>query len=715
MRVLLCILSLYSMSCVGDENNLLTDWWEIRQPWLVKHQIIEANKTPENINRLIKQDSPYLLSHALQPVDWFSWGAEPLSLAITNDKLIYISVGYQTCHWCHVLAQESYENMGIANQLKRDFISIKVDRETHPELDQKYRRALENMSGNAGWPIQVILTPKGNILWIDSYTTKPELSKTLNTLAKKWRTDPKVMQSMAYMQQQQLLPALSVPKTKATKKVINAKYQQTLAQARKLLLQEQQGQGPRFLRANWLLLLLDEYLLTRDLSDLTLVITQIKQLLTSPSYDFIDGAMHRYAEDDHWQRPHYEKMLYDQALLIRVLSRLSLITQDSQYLPFALQSVSFVNQFLKIEVGYASSLSALSGKSEGDYYQFNPESVTQSPLWKTTPALIGQLLSLDKLLLPSELQLAKLGKVRRQTERPLQDEKSVLAWNALYLQSLTELYQVTADQKIKDLATELANVLIQHFYNGADLFRIVFQKKASIGATVEDYASLIVALNQAYWIFEDEQYLTFVKQISPAFIDNIKNTQWQNLLADSQLNSAAAITLKALQQLSAFTDPKQFRTALYRYKANFDVTALELNALGLLSTWNTNETDKFRSIQPFSNGKGVAQIQHKNDTSFVQIDLSPGWHINSNQPLDRSLIATLLSSPVDTSSVSPIYPKPKIKRLGFSQQPLSLYEGRIKIPFSIIASDNQPRLFNLRVQACSEKMCLLPENIHLIF
>ena len=716
MRVLLLcfLLCLGATSAAENSDKSLDDWWQIRQAWLVSHQVIEANKTPLYINQLIKQDSPYLLSHSLQPVDWFSWGSRPLSLAKTYNKLIYLSVGYQTCHWCHVLAQESYVDLEIASQLNQDFISIKVDRETHPELDQKYRRALENMTGNAGWPIQVVLTPDGNILWIDSYTTRSKLTKTLGTLARKWATNSQAMQNFAHMQQQQLLPKQNMPKVNSSRSAIDQQYKSTLTNARELLSQEQQGKGPRFLRANWLLLLLDEYLLNADKADLELVTTQMSQLLTSPSYDFIEGGMHRYAEDDHWQRPHYEKMLYDQALLIQVLSRLTLITQDKKYIQFAFQTISFVNKFLKTEMGYASSISALSGDLEGAYYQYDLDNDATSQYWKASATENGQLLSLNTLSLPSDDQLAKLVGARQQHLRPLQDEKSVLAWNALYLSSLIELYQVTADPQVRASATELANQLMQHFYNESGLFRIVFAKRATIEATVEDYAYLIVALNQAYWTFQDPRYFEFVNQISPAFVTRVKSTLWQNLLTDLQLNSAAAVTLKALQQLSEFNDARQFRKELNGYQSSVDVMSLSLSSLGLLSTWNSTETSRFKLVQPFAQGKAVARVIYNNGTAAVQIDLLPGWHINSNQPLDTSLIATKLSMSSNIDVVTAQYPTPTIKPLGFSQQVLSLYEGRVHIPFSIALPDTMPQLLNLQVQACSEKMCLLPENINLI-
>lgn len=713
---MLCFLLFISETIGATQiDKSLADWWLDRKAWLVEHQVIQADKKPLYINQLIKQDSPYLLSHALQPVDWYSWEDEPLSMARSENKLIYLSIGYQTCHWCHVLAQESYVNVEIANQLNRDFINIKVDRETHPELDQKYRRALENMTGNAGWPIQVVLTPEGNIIWIDSYTTRPMLSKSLAALARKWSANPQAMQSLAQMQQQQLLPKQKVSKTKISSTAINQEYQRTLSQARKLLLQEQRGKGPRFLRANWLLLLLDEYLRSGDTTDLQLVTTQVRQLLTSPSYDFIDGGMHRYAEDGNWQRPHYEKMLYDQALLIQVLSRLALITQDDNYIQFALQTVRFVNDFLKADIGYASSLSALSGDLEGAYYQFNLENLVPTQQWSLSRAPNGQLLSLKNLSLPSEDKLNQLVKSRQRTARPLQDEKSVLGWNALYLLSLTELYQVTDDQQVRLSAIELANQLIQHFYNGSGLFRIIFAQKVSIEATVEDYAYLIVALNQAYWTFQDTNYSSFVKKISHAFVERINNTSWQNLQADLQLNSAAAATLKALQQLSEFNDPRQFRKELNNYKLNFDVMGFGLDGLGLLSSWNNTETSNFRTLQPFAKGKGVAQIHYDDGSAVVQISLSTGWHINSNQPLDNSLIATRLSTSSNSASVNAEYPKPQVKPLGFSQQPLSLYEGYLQIPFSFSSVQATPRLLNLQVQACSNKICLLPENISLIF
>lgn len=717
MRKLLLVYLLLSTNAIaiGQDEKSLSDWFSDRQNWLVEHQIVEANTTPRHINHLITQDSPYLLSHALQPVNWFSWAETPLSMARSNNTLVYLSIGYQTCHWCHVLAQESYMDAELANQLNQNFVSIKVDRETHPELDQKYRRALENMTGNAGWPIQAVLTPNGNILWIDSYTSKSQLSQTLSALARKWNTNPQAIENLAKMQQQQLLPMQNNPRTKATNVAIENQFQTKLIEARRLLAKEQLGQGPRFLRVNWLLLLLDDYLENGNISDLQLVTEQLNQFLTSPTYDFIDGGMHRYAEDGMWKVPHYEKMLYDQALLIRILSRLYLITDDRHYMDFAKQTVKFVNDFLKVEVGYASSLSALSDGSEGTYYHFGSEDLLRPAKWRLSQTSKGKLLSLKEPNFPESDDISQLSRIRHQTPRPLQDEKSVLAWNALYLMSLIELYQVTSDEQFRSSANILANHLMKHFVQNSRLFRIVFEQKPSVDATVEDYAWLVIALNQAHWTFQDERYSQFVKQIAPAFLQRIKDTSWQNLRTDLQLRSAAAVALEAIGQLAEFADPRLFKKEFRDLKANFDGLSLALDGLSLLNSLKNSQKDKFKSVQPFANGYGVAQASYNNGSPIIQIKLAAGWHINSDQPLDSALIATELTTPNSASFVNVAYPRAKIKPLGFSQQPLSLYEGRVEIPFTLTPQGAVPRLLNLRVQACSNKICLLPETVNLIF
>ena len=683
-----------------------------RYDWLIEQGILQANKAPKNINSLIYENSPYLLSHAFQPVNWFAWHEDILAKAKDEQRLIYLSIGYETCHWCHVLAEESYADKAIALILNQNFISIKVDRERRPDIDQKYRRALENMTGSPGWPIQVILTPDNKIVWIESYTPKDKLQKTLSVLSKKWKKSPAYISRLALLQQKQLLPELKPSSVSISNLQHRTQYTELLASMRQVLKEEQEGNGPRFLRANWLLALLDEYAQSNKKGDLNIVIRHVEQLLSSPTYDFIDGGMHRYAEDGHWQRPHYEKMLYDQAQLIRVLIRLNLLTGQVNYLSFAQQTIEFVEKRLKLKNGlYASSLSALSAKVEGRYYHFHKPNFPQSPYWKANEINGLIALSLNSADLPPKALLNTLIKVRNQNTSPNRDDKAILAWNAMYLLSLAEFYHVDKQMVTLSKIKSFTQVISSYWHKG-DLYRIVFKDQLSVVAQPEDYAWLSLALSEVHWTLPKFMYKKNLKRVQSALLSHVDEVEWSNLHQDSELVSSASIVLKALNQISNYSNEVETRsvhTVRSNMMSKFSPLSLQLNSSNLIFNWFDYVIRPSNLIKPFARGHGVIRVKKtSNLESIIEIELEKGWHINSNSPLQKSLIRTEI---VDNGQlIHIIYPEPKIKSLAFNKGMLSLYEGVVNLTLRF-GNIVVPKKIMLRVQACSDRICLPPENI----
>lgn len=683
-----------------------------RRDWLVQQGILRADDEPKYINKLIYEDSPYLLSHALQPINWMAWSENIFAQAREDERLIYLSIGYETCHWCHVLAEESYVDESIASVLNQHFFSIKVDRERRPQVDQKYRRALENMTGSPGWPIQVILTPSAKIVWIDSYTPKKKLQKVLSALSRKWQQSPASIEGLATLQQGQLLPRLVTSNITMSETQYRASFTQVVKGRRQLLRKEQRGEGPRFLRANWLLSLLDEYSRSSHPDDLEIVIRQVEQLLTSPVYDFIDGGMHRYAEDGLWSRPHFEKMLYDQAQLIRVLVRLTTVTGQAQYLAFAQQIMMFVENKLKLKIGlYASSLSALSDGTEGGYYHFSGDEVPQSPVWQENNINGAKVLSLRSSAIPSRASLLTLKKLRRLNTAPRQDAKAVLAWNALYLLSLTELYQVDPQAKLLSTIQSLASNMYR-YRKGEKLQRIVFQGNPSIAAQPEDYAWLFLALTEVHWTIPGFLYKQDIEPVKASLLVASEGVDWSNFHQDSELASAASVVMQALHQVIDYSSTiatRSARTVRKEIMSNFDALALQLNSSNLLLNWLPKNKRSTSFIKPFARGHGVVRLkQYSSDGVILEVELEKGWHINSNSPLRDMLIKTEVTAKDTVLKVA--YPEPLFKLLDFNKQPLSLYEGLIQLPV-MFESASIPNSVQLTVQACSDSVCLRPESI----
>ena len=705
LLVLTCLLT-------SLQTNAIESMSDERRDWLVLHGVLAENEQPKYINALIYEDSPYLLSHALQPINWVAWTEGVLAQAKQDKRLIYLSIGYETCHWCHVLAEESYVDESIAGVLNQHFVNIKVDRERRPQLDQTYRRALENMTGSPGWPIQVVLTPSGKIVWIDSYTPRAKLHKVLSVLSKKWQQAPTSIENLAKLQHEQLLPKILSSKLTISDTQYKAKYTEVLKGKRLVLNKEQQGEGPRFLRANWLLDLLDEYSLTGDTDDLSLVTTQVKQLLSSPVYDFVDGGMHRYAEDGDWRRPHYEKMLYDQAQLIRVLVRLSTVTSQKQYLTFAKQTISFVESKLRLDIGlYASSLSALSDGVEGAYYDFSDDTLSKSTAWRANSISGATVLSLNTLALPSTAVLDTLQNIRRIKTLPRRDTKAVLSWNALYLLSLTELYQIDPQTTLLSKIESLRSNMTRYWAEG-QLQRIIFQEKTSITAEPEDYAWLFLALSEVHWTLPGFLHGDNISAVKTGLLEASAGVDWSDFHQDSELASSASMVLKALHQIvnySSSIEIRETRVVREQIISHFDVLSLQLNSSNLLLNWRQDDSRSTYFIKPFARGHGVVRVNDYSTKGLVlELELEKGWHINSNSPLRDTLIKTEVT--VKDRVLKGVYPEPVFKYLGFDKQALSLYEGVVYLPITL-ESKPMTHDIKLRVQACSDSLCLTPEDI----
>lgn len=191
---------------VSDEQAKRVAAYHGLKDWLIQQQVITSPTTePQYLNALIHANSPYLLSHALQPIDWFEWRQQFNQGSGDRTKLLFVSIGYSTCHWCHVMAEESFNDPAVAELLNESYISVKVDREQWPLVDNRFKSALEAIKGEAGWPINAVLTPDGQLIWIESYLNKQAFSKVLAGLAKRWQSKPSAVKALAKRVEQKLL------------------------------------------------------------------------------------------------------------------------------------------------------------------------------------------------------------------------------------------------------------------------------------------------------------------------------------------------------------------------------------------------------------------------------------------------------------------------------------------------------------------------------
>jgi len=279
-------------------------------------------------NRLAGATSPYLLQHADNPVDWWPWGPEALAEALRRDVPLLISVGYAACHWCHVMAHECFENVAIGEKINADYVAVKVDREEHPDVDAVYMSATQAMTGQGGWPMTVFATPDGQPFLCGTYYPRHQFDKLLDAVTQACRTqrDDVVSQGRAVVE------AIAAPNTFAgtavSERIVNDGAARLVAAHDTAYGGFGQG-GPKFPPHLAMLFLLRHYQRTKDKEVLEVVQHTAEAMARGGLYDQVDGGFHRYAVDGHWVVPHFEKMLYDNALLLRVYTLLWRLTGDA--------------------------------------------------------------------------------------------------------------------------------------------------------------------------------------------------------------------------------------------------------------------------------------------------------------------------------------------------------------------------------------------------
>ncbi|NKF50089.1 thioredoxin domain-containing protein [Shewanella sp. WXL01] len=692
--------------------------FESQKQWLFDNQVIQNLQTkPKFINELIDSDSPYLLSHALQPINWVEWNEQLKSGVADKSKLIFISIGYSTCHWCHVMAQESFDSLEVAELLNESYISVKVDREQWPLVDNHFKSALELLKGEAGWPINAILTPNGQLVWVDSYIDKAKFIKTIKGLGRRWQSNPTQVSQVAKRVEQQLAANLLTISSDKLARASKSDWRKALPSihqaAVKALSDEQSRPGPRFFREPWTLGLLEEYLRTFDSEYLQLVQDHLNAIIVSPTYDAVEGGFHRYAVDGNWQKPHYEKMLYTQASMLKVLAKLYSITLNDKYRIAIEQTHDWVNQWLKQDTGLASAVSALSSGVEGAYYQVPygyKRPIISEQDWRKSP------------------EVETLKEHRRHLDKPLVDEKVLLNWNSMYGVGLVEAYVATNQQAYLNAARQLANSLWHTFKRQDTLYRSEFSQRMSIVAQPEDvawFALLYIHLSEqtisdanthqkmqtrANWLVE--------KLVSMLDKDEDSISSVANLNRDEEIPSTRSAVLEAL-----FFGYKQTKSVSMKQLSKqldiADTTEVEtLVSEYSYARFKANELKRVHTnYARFANGNGRISLSMQGPDLVAKFAMNPGWHINANLVSNKRYLATVVE--VDTPQqqnipLSIVFPESLKKHLAFDEVPLNLFENKFEVIVSDYTAVQQPSIVSIQLQACSDSLCLLPEKVYLL-
>lgn len=699
------------------------------------------------INGLIDSESPYLLQHAFNPINWKVWSNKNLKTAQTKNKLILLSIGYSTCHWCHVMNKQSFSSLEVAELLNENFVAIKVDRELAPQVDDYYMMALQQVKGEAGWPITAIIDGNGLPIFIDSYLTEEKLLGMLKRVNQIWQQQPDFLIQSAKNIDKLVKQNYDVTKTARTEldyKEINKRLKKNLDSSYGGYVGEQ-----KFPAESMLSYSLDQ-LSRHDDKDLErLVKLQLERMSKSGIRDHLFGGFHRYSTTSDWMIPHYEKMLYNQAQLSQIYTQAYLVFRDQQYLDIAVDTAdAMIDTFLNSDVnsemmsGFITALDADFKGEEGGYYLWNKTELEQLAidiepeyLYRVNSDRLGLLLRNipDKNFVGGAIELndwlTKLQNYKFSSGSLYFDKKVLTGWNGLAIQALVDLFQVSENKQYYKVAEEIAEVLWkERFERHLGRLKRVKSDNQNQPVFLEDYAFLSSAFVALFDVGGNKIWLQRARELNQAanqiFVEPsglIKSTSGKTLLpsvgklSDGEVFPAAAVFIETNMMIAKRDGEVQPAKKMTR-KIDYLKSAVAKMPQGHLFSARTLSQihQSMRSIRFAARGKAKVKFDCVElgegicQTMSIQVDLEEGWHLNSNNPLQSHLIATQVTVPKNWQ-VS--YPKAIEKSLSFQPEKLSLFEGSFKITLRRTVTDNQRRFLKLPVQVCSDSVCLLPETL----
>mgnify|MGYP001177053946 FL=1 len=637
-------------------------------------------------NKLKNEISPYLLQHADNPVDWFPWDEAAFEHAAVTKKPILLSVGYAACHWCHVMAHESFENKDIAEYMNEHFVCIKVDREERPDIDSIYMNVVQALTGHGGWPLTVFLTPEKLPFYGGTYFP-PEDLRGIPSFRR-------VLHSIkdAYDNRHEDVERNAEYLSNAVSQIVNID-QSSLEEDQAILLRAFQvikksfdsnyggfGSAPKFPQPLALRFLLAYYSRTKDPESLSMVNRSLEALANGGIYDHLGGGFHRYATDEKWKIPHFEKMLYDNSLLALIFAEAFQVTGESNYQAISEQTLDYlIREMRHPDGGFFSSQDADTEGIEGKFYTWDSNEITESLGYdfKSFSDYYGilengnwegtNILHVDNFSHSSTKHLGpareKLFKKRLARVSPEIDDKVITAWNGLAIQAFAKASQVFGRNDYEKIAVETGLFLLKQGNTEAGLKRIWRNQATKQSAYLEDYANLALAfiklhettlnhewLKQAYR-FTIEMIDLFYDENSGRFFDTSVNQESlfvrPSQSFDGPTPSGASTATMCLLWLAQITGESKFSSFANKLLGSVG-KALENYPLGhgnWLTVLETSVTEiKVIAIAGDKNDKAVnllkKAVHSVSSPNILIVGWDPSDGSNFNSPLfeNRSLV-----------------------------------------------------------------------------
>lgn len=723
-------------------------------------------------NHLVGETSPYLLLHAHNPVEWYPWGEEALARAEAEDKPIFLSVGYSTCHWCHVMERRVFSDPAIAAQMNASFINIKVDREERPDIDRIYMLATQLTTRHGGWPNSVFLTPSQEPFFAGTYFPpsplpgRPSFPQVLDFTRRRWHDQRAQVLQIAGRLTAAIRDLESGPETTAAPPD-SLLVAQVLAaiQARYDAINGGFGGAPKFPPSLRLEMLMAKAERFADPSVQRIVLHSLERMAAGGIYDQIGGGFHRYATDAEWRVPHFEKMLYNQAHLSRLYVRAYELTGDERWRWVAEDIFRFVaREMTGPEGAFYSALDAETEAEEGKYYLWTARDLERTlggdaelfwdgyglasmpegeggVLYAKTPLPEGALR--DRLTPVRQRVLA----ARAERPYPLLDDKVIAAWNGMMIEAYARGFAVLGDSLYRRAAERAADFALKHLRRAdGGLWRVHRLGISQQVAYLDDYAFLVRGLTALYRATGEGRWLQAARELSAEMVSRFWDeatggfffTEASNALIvrskfaqDSALPSGNAVAAHALLDLAELTGQAHYRSRAAHILAAFGgamrarpsasvhlAAAAERHLQTVLSAAASADTPADSLVSMRVELSVQRPVAGEAFAATVQLNIRPGWHINANPASGDLLIPTSLTLnadwPLDFARVR--YPTGRARAFPALGETLAVYEDQValwadlSLPPAAAGTAGYLR-FLVQYQACDETRCLPPTEL----
>ncbi|MGK0386131.1 MAG: hypothetical protein ACI849_000738 [Patiriisocius sp.] len=520
--------------------------------------------THQYTNLLVHETSPYLLQHAHNPVDWRAWNDETLATAKKEKKLMIVSIGYAACHWCHVMERESFEDSAVAAVMNKNYISVKVDREERPDVDQIYINAVQLLTGSAGWPLNVITLPDGRPVWGGTYFRKKDWVNALEQMQELYKESPQRLLEVADKLEEGIKSMDLIPLNTANVDLKNYNTDEILNEWQASFDNKFGGpnRAPKFMMPNNIGYLLRQAKQSQDKTLLDYVTLTLDKMAYGGIYDHIGGGFSRYSVDTKWHVPHFEKMLYDNGQLVSLYSNAYLATKNTLYKEVVEETLAFIaRECTNNEGAFYSSYDADSLTEEGEleegaYYVFTKDGLKQQlgddfdlfstyyninsfGKWEQNHYVLIRSKSDAEICkefgITSETLKTKktswknlLLDYRNKRNKPRLDDKILTSWNGLMLKGYVDAYKAFQHPEYLEAALKNANFLkLKQWQETGALFHNFKDGKSTINGYLEDYATVIDAFIGLYEITLDPQWLNIANELTSYTYGHFFDTEKQ--------------------------------------------------------------------------------------------------------------------------------------------------------------------------------------------